>query len=146
MDECIFFTDFNFMRATNTVPPHHTQRFPTVHSAAEPLPVLLLCSLLSVHWIYLTNSIYFLLLLYSLSIVLSVACLNSQTTLFPSCFAMHAIQLWLCLSRKYPASPPSPSSFKVSDFPCWQAARGCTPGTSPWVCSVTTGPDSPPAN
>lgn len=65
---------------------------------------------------------------------------------FPPALPCMLFSYGFAFPENNPASPPSPSSFKVSDFPCWQAARGCTPGTSPWVCSVTTGPDSPPAS
>lgn len=146
MDECIFITNFNFMRASNTFPLTTHTDFPL---SIQPLNLSPFC-----YSAYSCPSPGFTLEILCLSYCSCINCLLSSLWLVwilrplssPSCFAMRAVQLRLCLSRKYPPSPPSPSSFKVSDFPSWQPARGCTPRTSRWVCSVTTGPDSPPAS
>lgn len=149
MDEYIFITNFNFMRATNMSPLTTHKDFPP---SIQPLNLSLFCysaySHLSAGFtlqiLFISHCSCINFLLSSLWLVWILTPLSS-----PSCFAMRAVSLWLCLSRKYPPAPPSPSSFKVSDFPSWQPARGCTPctpRTSGRGCSVTTGPDSPPAS
>lgn len=144
MDRCIFITNFNFMRASNTVPPHHTQTFPTVHSATEPHPVLLLCLLLSAHRIYLTNSIFVRIASVLIFFVLSMACLNSYTALFslPLC---HACCLAMALLfQKIPCFSSFPLLLYSFRFPFLAGSEGLH--TTHQGCCLTTGPDSPPAS